>query len=111
MGVVSCPGSISLPGVEFLAPITRKLYQNAYAAGGGCLVVDLQRTFQPAAKRFADSAPQRQKRIDAGEKPNFLAETKWVRDAEWGVAPLPADILDRRVGSRKVERKIVVDAL
>lgn len=42
---------------------------------------------------------ERQAHFDAGEKPDFLAETAAVRDADWTVAPLPHDLLDRRVGS------------
>src|SRR4051812_24665019 len=40
---------------------------------------------------------ERQKRFDAQEKPDFLPETKHVREGNWRVAPLPKDILDRRV--------------
>ncbi len=40
----------------------------------------------------------RQKRLDAGERPDFLKETKQIRESEWTVAPLPADLLDRQSG-------------
>ena len=32
---------------------------------------------------------ERQARLDAGERPDFLAETKEVRDADWRVRPAP----------------------
>ena len=55
---------------------------------------------------------QRQKRFDAGEMPDFLAETKAVRDGDWRVAPIPADLLDRRVEiTGPVDRKMIVNAL
>ncbi len=102
---------ISLPGVEFLAPITDN-YAEILTPEAVAFVVDLQRTFNQRRKDLLAARHERQKRIDAGEKPNFLAETKSVRDAEWGVAPLPADILDRRVEiTGPVERKMIINAL
>ena len=38
----------------------------------------------------------RQQQYDRGELPKFLAETQSIRDAEWTVAPIPPDLLDRR---------------
>ncbi len=47
-----------------------------------------------------------------GERPDFLAETRQVREIEWTVAPLPADLIDRRVEiTGPVERKMVINAL
>jgi malate synthase len=103
--------SINLPGVEFLAPITDS-YAEILTPDAVAFVVDLQRTFNQRRKDLLTTRHKRQKRIDAGEKPNFLAETKSVRDAEWTVAPLPADILDRRVEiTGPVERKMIINAL
>jgi malate synthase len=103
--------SISLPGVEFLAPITDS-YAEILTPEAVAFVVDLQRTFNQRRKDLLAARHERQKRLDAGEKPNFLAETKSVRDAEWTVAPLPADILDRRVEiTGPVERKMIINAL
>jgi malate synthase len=39
----------------------------------------------------------RQEDFDAGKLPNFLAETKSIRDGDWKVAEIPPDLLDRRV--------------
>jgi malate synthase len=55
---------------------------------------------------------ERQKRFDAGELPDFLSETKSIRDADWKVAPIPADLMDRRVEiTGPVDRKMIVNAL
>jgi malate synthase len=103
--------SISLPGVEFLAPITDS-YAEILTPEAVAFIVDLQRTYNQRRKELLDARHERQKRLDAGEKPNFLAETKSVRDAEWTVAPLPADILDRRVEiTGPVDRKMIINAL
>jgi len=54
----------------------------------------------------------RQRRLDAGERPDFLPETRSVREAEWTVAPIPHDLLDRRVEiTGPVDRKMVINAL
>ena len=39
-------------------------------------IVDLQRTFNARRKALLDARPERQKRLDAGEKPDFLTETR-----------------------------------
>ncbi|MEX2314848.1 MAG: malate synthase A, partial [Thermomicrobiales bacterium] len=50
--------------------------------------------------------------IDAGELPDFLAETEEVRAGSWRVAAAPDDLRDRRVEiTGPVERKMVINAL
>jgi malate synthase len=105
------PISVDLPGVEFLAPISAS-YAEILTPEAVAFVVDLQRTFNTRRKTLLDARHERQKRLDAGEKPNFLLETMAVRDADWSVAPLPADILDRRVEiTGPVDRKMIINAL
>jgi malate synthase len=105
------PRTIRLPHVEFLAPITDS-YAEILTPEAVAFIVDLQRTFNARRKALLDARHERQTRLDAGEKPNFLPETKSVRDAEWSVAPLPADILDRRVEiTGPVDRKMIINAL
>jgi malate synthase len=105
------PSSIDLPHVEFLAPITES-YAEILTPEAVAFIVDLQRTFNQRRKALLDARHERQKRLDAGEKPNFLAETQAIRDAAWTVAPLPADILDRRVEiTGPVDRKMIINAL
>jgi malate synthase len=44
--------------------------------------------------------------------PNFLEETRSVRESNWTVAPLPHDLIDRRVEiTGPVERKMIINAL
>ncbi|PYP10925.1 MAG: malate synthase A [Gemmatimonadetes bacterium] len=55
---------------------------------------------------------ERQRRLDAGERPDFLPETRSVREAAWTVAPIPADLADRRVEiTGPVDRKMIINAL
>ncbi|SEC24420.1 malate synthase [Rhizobiales bacterium GAS191] len=54
----------------------------------------------------------RQARFDAGEIPDFLPETKHIREGSWKVAPIPAELADRRVEiTGPVDRKMIVNAL
>src|SRR5687768_4737190 len=54
----------------------------------------------------------RQKEFDAGRLPEFLAETKKIRDGEWKVTGQPRDLLDRRVEiTGPTDRKMVINAL
>jgi len=75
-------------------------------------VAGLQRRFGPRIAEQLQARAARQRRFDAGEKPDFLADTKKIRDADWTVAPLPDDLLDRRVEiTGPVERKMIINAL
>jgi malate synthase len=75
-------------------------------------VADLVATFAPRRAELLARRAERQRRLDAGERLDFLPETKAVRDAEWTVAPLPPDLLDRRVEiTGPVDRKMIINAL
>jgi malate synthase len=75
-------------------------------------VAELERKFGAERKRLLGLREARKTRLDAGEKPDFLAETAKVRDADWTVAPLPKDLLDRRVEiTGPTDRKMVINAL
>src|ERR1019366_7551696 len=98
-------------GVEFAAPITPR-YAEILTPEAIEFLVRLQRTFNARRKELLAARVTRQAALDAGQKPDFLPETKHIRDAEWTVAPLPADLLDRRVEiTGPTDRKMVINAL
>jgi len=76
-------------------------------------VEDLTRRFRPRLAELLAARAARQARIDAGtERLGFLKETESVRVARWTVAPIPADLLDRRVEiTGPVDRKMIINAL
>ena len=75
-------------------------------------LADLHVRFNARRLDLLAARAERQKRFDAGETPDFLAETKAVRDGDWKVAPIPADLQDRRVEiTGPVDRKMIVNAL
>jgi malate synthase len=72
----------------------------------------LVREFGPRRDDLLQRRVARQARLDAGEWPDFLPETKGVRESEWVVAPIRADLLDRRVEiTGPVDRKMIINAL
>jgi malate synthase len=75
-------------------------------------VVELERKFGARRRDLLTARTARQARLDAGEKPDFSPMTRSVREGDWTVAPLPKDILDRRVEiTGPVDRKMVINAL
>ncbi len=93
------------------API-RPQYAAVLTPEALAFVADLARTFRPRVKELLAKRRERQARFDAGERPDFLAETADVRARDWKVSPLPKDLLDRRVEiTGPTERKMVINAL
>src|SRR5215831_20713925 len=75
-------------------------------------IVDLDRRFDAERRRLLALRNERQARLDAGAKPDFLTETKAIREGDWTVAPLPKDLQDRRVEiTGPPDRKMVINAL
>ena len=75
-------------------------------------LVELQREFNPPRLELLRERQTRQEAIDRGEWPRFLTETRQVRESEWQVDPVPADLQDRRVEiTGPVDRKMVINAL
>jgi malate synthase len=75
-------------------------------------VAKLDRTFSARRQELLGKREARQAAIDAGTLPDFLPETANIRAADWVVAPIPADLLDRRVEiTGPVDRKMVINAL
>ncbi|HTJ99144.1 MAG TPA: malate synthase A [Bordetella sp.] len=104
--------SLKLPnGVAIDAPIEPG-FETVLTQDALALVADLHRTFEARRQELLAARAQRVKRLDAGEKPDFLPETRAVRDGKWTIAPIPEDLKCRRVEiTGPVERKMVINAL
>jgi malate synthase len=76
-------------------------------------VTELHRELNPERQRLLQARKERMERLEAGELPDFLAETAQIRDdPDWRVAAAPADLQDRRVEiTGPVERKMMINAL
>ena len=103
--------STAPPGVELLRDRTwegdRVLTTDALA-----FVADLQRRFEPSRADLLRRRDARQAELAAGVRPDFLEETRHIRESDWTVAPAPADFDDRRVEiTGPAEPKMMINAL
>ncbi len=98
-------------GVKIVAPMASG-YDQIFNAQAIDFIVGLERRFRPELKRLMAQREERQKRIAAGEKPDFLRATANIRNGDWTVAPVPRDLMDRRVEiTGPTDRKMVINAL
>jgi malate synthase len=75
-------------------------------------LTQLARRFESRRRELLERRQIRQREINGGTLPGFLAETAPIREAEWKVAPIPKDLLDRRVEiTGPVDRKMIINAL
>lgn len=75
-------------------------------------VAMLQQRFGARREELLRRRDERQTALDAGRMPGFLPETAELRRSEWTIAPLPADLQDRRVEiTGPTDRKMVINAL
>lgn len=75
-------------------------------------VADLHRRFNPDREALLAQRQAREARIQAGELPGFPPETEAIRQGDWQVAPLPADLQQRWAEiTGPVERKMMINAL
>ena len=75
-------------------------------------VAELHRHFGGRRREVLARRVERQHDFEAGRLPDFLAETATIRERDWTVVPIPADLLDRRVEiTGPVERKMIINAL
>jgi len=99
------------PGVEISGRITPE-YAEILTPEAVAFAVKLQRTFGGRRNELLALRTTRQREFDAGKMPDFLPETRSVREGDWRCAPVPADIQDRRVEiTGPVDRKMVINAL
>ncbi len=98
-------------GVEIQAPIKPE-FRTVLSDDALALVARLHRAFEPRRRELLGRRAQRAQRLDAGERPDFPAETRQVREGAWTIAPIPADLRRRRVEiTGPVERKMIINAL
>src|SRR5438876_7936346 len=75
-------------------------------------VRDLVREFSPRLDSLLQKRTLAHARFRTGTLPNFLDETHEIRDSDWKVGPVPADLRERRVEiTGPVDRKMIINAL
>ncbi|SMC28811.1 malate synthase [Andreprevotia lacus DSM 23236] len=104
--MTALPHGIQIHG-EFSPEFAEILSPDALA-----FVAMLHRKFNGRRQELLANRQLRQAELDAGKRPDFLPETQAVRDGDWRIAPLPADLALRRVEiTGPVEKKMIINAL
>ena len=99
-------------GVNILGEIKSE-YESILTPEAVDFLAGMARKFTARRDDLLAAREKRQAAIDAGQMPDFLPETTAIReDLTWQVAPVPADLQDRRVEiTGPTERKMVINAL
>lgn len=73
---------------------------------------ELQLNFNETRLQLLENRKVQQAQFDNGFLPKFPTETAEIRNSNWTAAPIPTDLLDRRVEiTGPVDRKMVINAL
>jgi len=98
-------------GMQINAPLLQD-FDQILTPEAMAFVIALQRKFNSRRKELLLQRETRQQEIDGGKMPDFLPETLSIRQGNWKVAPVPADLQDRRVEiTGPVDRKMIINAL
>ncbi|MFD1426840.1 malate synthase A [Kroppenstedtia sanguinis] len=103
----SIPGNVKIEG-----RMTEE-FKEILTPGALEFVAKLTRNFRDRRDELLHNREQRQKKLHAGEKLDFLKETEEIRNSSWSIDPLPHDLRDRRVEitGPASDRKMVIHAL
>jgi malate synthase len=100
-----------IEGVEVRGPVEGR-FAEILTRDALAFVAGLHREFDGTRRELLERRAERQAEIDAGGTLDFLPETAGIRDGDWRVAPVPAELQDRRVEiTGPTDRKMVINAL
>lgn len=103
--------AITLPAGMKITGEILPAYEDILTPEALALVDKLHRAFEARRQELLAARVARTKRLDAGELPDFLPETKSIREGDWKVAPVPKALECRRVEiTGPVEAKMVINA-
>ena len=98
-------------GIDIDAAVTHE-QSGILTSGALAFVAELARKFEPERLSLLKRRAQRQAELDAGRLPDFLPETAAVRNGDWTIAAVPAELSDRRVEiTGPAERKMLINGL
>jgi len=90
----------------------RDTYPSILTKDALVFLTELHEAFNEERLNLLQYREEQQQKYDAGEYPKFLSETKSIRESDWEVGSIPADLQDRRVEiTGPVDRKMVINAL
>ena len=98
-------------GVEVSAP-TSSEFEEILTPEAVEFVAKLSREYRSRVDELLQARQERQERINQGEMPDFLEETKDIREGDWKIAPIPDDLQDRRIEmTGPPDRKMTINAM
>ena len=98
-------------GVEIRGPITGRAGE-VLTPDALAFIARLHREFHEAREACLQRRAERLRLLDAGGSPDFLPETRHIREGSWTVAPVPRDLQDRKVEiTGPVDRKMIINAM
>ena len=101
----------NLEGIEVSGSMTEDFAQ-ILTPEALSFVGSLAREFDSRRKELLERRMAVQAEIDDGKMPDFLPETREIRESEWKIEPVPADLQNRRVEiTGPVDRKMIINAL
>jgi len=105
---ISTPAS----GVSVQAPATPES-EAVLTPAAMEFIAELHRQFNPRRRELLQKRVERQARLDAGERPDFLPETRAIRDdPSWRVGSIPPDLERRHIEiTGPTDRKMLINAL
>ena len=103
--------SAALDGIDVRGPMLER-FEDVLTPEALAFVARLHREFNQTRERLLQARRERQAEIAAGTMPDFLPQTRHIRESEWTVAPLPRDLADRKVEiTGPTDRKMIINAL
>ena len=104
--------SLHLPTGVHVSGALKPGYERVLTYDAVCFIAECVRRFEPQRRRSIQMRSERQAKLDGGSLPDFLPETRKIRDNDWTVAGIPADLMDRRVEiTGPTTRKMIINAL
>jgi malate synthase len=87
-------------------------YVDLLTPGALHFIEQLERHFGNERKKLLQNRECKQQEMDGGKLPHFLSETEPIRNGDWSISPLPADLQDRRVEiTGPPDRKMIINAM
>jgi len=98
-------------GIEIMVPLKAE-YASILTPEALRFLEALHKNFDGRRLELLHKRVLRQKEIDSGKRPQFLDETKHIRETDWKVAPIPKDLTERKVEiTGPVDAKMIINAL
>jgi malate synthase len=103
--------TLKFDDIEVFGPVSADFMQ-ILTPEALAFIGDLARHFEDRRRGLIARRKEIQSNIDNGKLPDFLPETRHIREGDWRIAPVPDDLQDRRVEiTGPVDRKMVINAL